>query len=142
MATFSSIVNYNQQVMEKSIHDLSRKIDLLLARMESIDKKLSPNNSQVRTDLISKFPMSEMANLKIELQEIKQSIATSKQRVLDITIFNMLKQLEATANEIRESTGFVKNIFIQEKVKPVKKKPAKQEAVNVYLRKYVKSMKQ
>ncbi|ARS40742.1 hypothetical protein CA265_14180 [Sphingobacteriaceae bacterium GW460-11-11-14-LB5] len=127
--------------MEKSIQDLTRKIDMLLTRMEEIDKKLTQDISHTTPDPILKFQIGELENLKTELQEIKKILTTSNQQVLDITIFNMLKQLESTAGEIRESIGFVKNIFIQEKVKPMKKKLPKQEAINIFLRKYVKSMK-
>jgi len=127
--------------MEKSIQDLTKKIDILLTKMASFEKMLTPDRAQPALEPIIKFQIGELESLKTELRDIKKILTASNQQVLDITIFNMLKQLESTASEIKESTGFVKNIFIQEKVQPVKKKLPKQEAINAYLLKYVKSMK-
>jgi hypothetical protein len=41
--------------------------------------------------------------------------------VKDMVFFEMLRRLETTISKIKESTGFVKNVFVQEKVTPAKK---------------------
>ncbi|RYD96964.1 MAG: hypothetical protein EOP54_12265 [Sphingobacteriales bacterium] len=52
-----------------------------------------------------------------------------------------LIELLAIAKETRETSGFVKMVFTQEKPKKTKKKLDQSEVVNEYLRKYNKSMK-
>ena len=98
-------------------------------------------NSRRLAGTVLELPLNDLLAFKIELEEIRHSLASLNQHVNEVTIFETLKQIEATTNEIKESSGFLKNIFVREKVKPMKEKVPKQDAVNDFIKKYMKSMK-
>ncbi|CAH0278672.1 hypothetical protein SRABI27_03709 [Pedobacter sp. Bi27] len=127
--------------MKIILEDLTERMESLLKKVSIIEKKLEMKNSRRLTGTVLELPLNDLLAFKIELEEIRHSLASLNQQVNEITIFETLKQIEATTNEIKESSGFLKNIFVREKVKSMKEKVPKQDAVNDFIKKYMNSMK-
>jgi hypothetical protein len=127
--------------MKIILEDLTEKMEALLEKVSLIEKNQEIKNSRKLAGTALELPLNDLIAFKIELKETSSSLASLNQQVNEITIFETLKQIEATTNEIKESSGFLKNIFVREKVKPMKEKVPKQDAVNDFIKKYMKSMK-
>ncbi|RZK43160.1 MAG: hypothetical protein EOO90_04125 [Pedobacter sp.] len=134
------------------------KGDICLKKMGRIEKQnikkaiTSPSNSigadnilavssqlEKIAQLLSDF-LPQMERL-IELMENRSQSPVSKTTTGDSNPEKKLTELLSIAKETRETSGFVKMVFTQEKPKKTKKKVDKSEAVNEYLRKYNKSMR-
>lgn len=139
----SSFFQYSNSIVMKIIlEELTEKMEALFEKVSSIERKLEMKNSGKATGAALELTLNDLLTFKIGLEETSGNLASLNQQVNEITIFETLKRIEATTNEIKESSGFLKSIFVREKVKPMKGKVPKQDAVEVYLKKYIKSMKQ
>ncbi|KIA96229.1 hypothetical protein OC25_03900 [Pedobacter kyungheensis] len=127
--------------MKITLDDLAQKFQLLFTKVELIEQKLNSPSLRRKATLVSGFPIQELLSFKNELEQVYDKFAVLTPQALYLDIFDTLKQIETTTNEIKESTGFVKNIFVKEKVKPVKEKVPKQEIIDSFTIKYLKSMK-
>ncbi|WP_293313018.1 hypothetical protein [Pedobacter sp. UBA5917] len=102
--------------MKKAFEDLTAKMDLLIDKVNSIEKKLSVMGPGKRTNFNLDLPWEELIRFKTELKETGIRLAFLNCQVKDIKVIEMLRRLEITTNEIKESTAFVKSIFMKEKL--------------------------